>query len=117
MNEMSNQETDTALILENELKRRVREVAVELVRAEIHKEVKDIFLRQKDSLMFEISVKIGQMLKLIQEEDRKPLWEATPEDFGLTHKDLNKHMIEKIAPAVPTQKEIDDAVRKQTTSV
>ena len=78
-----NQETDTALILENELKRRVREVALEIVRAEIRKEVKQIFTDQKDSLMFEISVKIGQMLKLIQEEDRKPLWEANFEDFKL----------------------------------
>jgi hypothetical protein len=92
---MENQETDTALILENELKRRVREVAIDIVRAEIRKEVKQIFTDQKDSLMFEISVKIGQMLKMIQEEDRKPLWESTPEDFGLTHKDLNSHMIEK----------------------
>ena len=75
MNEMSNQETDTALILENELKRRVREVAIDIVRAEIRKEVKQLFLDQKDSLMFEISVKIGQMLKMIEEEDRKPLWE------------------------------------------
>ena len=83
MSEMSNQETDTALILENELKRRVREVALEIVRAEIRKEVKQIFTDQKDSLMFEISVKIGQMLKLIQEEDRKPLWEANFEDFKL----------------------------------
>lgn len=80
---MTNQETDTALILENELKRRVREVALEIVRAEIRKEVKQIFTDQKDSLMFEISVKIGQMLKLIQEEDRKPLWEANFEDFKL----------------------------------
>ena len=50
---MTNQETDTALILENELKRRVREVALEIVRAEIRKEVKQIFTDQKDSLMFE----------------------------------------------------------------
>lgn len=113
---MENQETDTALILENELKRRVREVAIDIVRAEIKKEVKQIFLDQKDSLMFEISVKIGQMLKMIEEEDRKPLWETKPEDFGLTRKDLNSHMIEKVIPATPTQEELD-AVRKQTTSV
>jgi hypothetical protein len=93
---MTNQETDTALILENELRRRVKEVALEIVRAEIRKEVKQIFLAQKDSLMFEISVKIGQMLKMIQEEDRKPLWETKPEDFGLAKKDLNRQMIEKV---------------------
>ena len=31
MNEMTNEQTDTALILENELKRRVKEVAVRIV--------------------------------------------------------------------------------------
>ena len=51
--------------------------------SDLRKEVKQIFTDQKDSLMFEISVKIGQMLKLIQEEDRKPLWEANFEDFKL----------------------------------
>jgi len=94
MSQMTNQETDTALILENELRRRVKEVALDLVQVEIRKEVKQIFTDQKDSLMFEISVKIGQMLKLIQEEDRKPLWETKPEDFGLTKEDLNRQMIE-----------------------
>jgi hypothetical protein len=92
---MENQETDTALILENELKRRVTEVTRNIVHNEIQKEVKKIFLEQKDSLMFEISIKIGQMLRSIQEEDRKPLWESTPEEFGLTKKDLNTHMISK----------------------
>lgn len=96
MTQMTNQETDTALILENELRRRVKEVALEIVRAEIRKEVKQIFTDQKDSLMFEISVKIGQMLKMIQEEDRKPLWETKPEDFRMTKEDLNRHMIEKV---------------------
>ena len=51
MTQMSNQETDTALILENELQRRVREVTRGIIQDEIRKEVKRIFLDQKDSML------------------------------------------------------------------
>lgn len=102
---MPNDEVDTALILENELKRRVREVAIKIVNEEVARQMGVIFTEQKAKMMMEISVSIGQMLNLIEKEGRKPLWEATPEDFGLTRKELNRSHIEK---------DTDHAIREQT---
>lgn len=103
--QMPNDEVDTALILENELKRRVREVAIKIVNEEVARQMGVIFTEQKAKMMMEISVSIGQMLNLIEKEGRKPLWEATPEDFGLTRKELNRSHIEK---------DTDHAIREQT---
>lgn len=94
MNAMTNEETDTALILEGELKRRVREVSVNIVREEVSKQMQAIFTEQKTKMMLEISLNVGQMLNLIEKEGRKPLWESKPEDFGFDHKELNTHMVE-----------------------
>ena len=105
---MTNQETDTALILENELKRRVREVATSVVREEVARQMGVLFAEQKAKMMMEISINIGKMLNLIQKEDRKPLWESTPEEFGLTQSELNSHMLGK---------ELPDALRKQTPPI
>ena len=33
------------------------------------------------------------MLRLVEQEGRKPLWEATPEEFGMTQQDLNTHAL------------------------
>jgi len=105
MNEMTNQETDTALILENELKRRVREVAGELVRSVVRDVMAQELQKQKENMLLEVSLAVGKMLRVIEEEGRRPLWEATPEEFGLTAKDLNTHGVTK---------EIDYAIREQT---
>jgi len=105
MNEMTNQETDTALILENELKRRVTEVLGTVVHKVVKSQMEKVFAEQKSHMMMEISVAVGKMLRVIEEEGRNPLWEATPEEFGLTAKDLNTHMIGK---------ELPDALREQT---
>ena len=94
MSEMTNMETDTALILENELRRRVSVV----VRSELAVTVHDIVKKELDSykneMMTEIMLSIGKALRQIEKEERKPLWETTPEEFGLTHEDLNTHMID-----------------------
>lgn len=103
---MTNQETDTALILENELQRRVSEVTHGIIEKEIRKEVKRVFLEQKDSMLMEVSVALGKLLQVIEKEGRKPLWEATPEEFGLTKEELNSHMLGK---------DIDHAIREQTS--
>jgi hypothetical protein len=100
--QMPNDEVDTALILEGELKRRVREVATTVVREEVARQMGVIFAEQKAKMMMEISISVGQMLNLIEKEGRKPLWEATPAEFGLTHEELNRSHIEK---------ETDDAIR------
>ena len=106
--QMPNDEVDTALILEGELKRRVREVAIKVVNEEVARQMGVIFAEQKAKMMMEISISIGQMLNLIQKEDRKPLWEAKPEDFGLTREELNRSHIEK---------DTDHALRKQTPTI
>ena len=102
--QMPNDELDTALILEGELKRRVREVATTVVRDEVKRQMDFLFADQKAKMMMEISINIGKMLNLIEKEDRKPLWESTPEDFGLTS-ELNIRM---------RGEESENALREQT---
>jgi hypothetical protein len=92
---MENQETDTALILENELKRRVTEVLGTIVHKVVRERLEAEFANQKANMLMEISIAVGKMLRVVEEEGRNPLWTATPEEFGLTKKDLNTHMISK----------------------
>jgi hypothetical protein len=103
MNAMTNQETDTALILENELKRRVEQVVRGIAADIVRKEMREEFAKQKEAMLMEVSITVGKHLRLIENEGRRPLWEATPEEFGLTKEDLNTHMLGK---------EIDHAIRK-----
>lgn len=108
MTEMTNQETDTALILENELKRRVREVVGQVAQEIVRKEMREMFIQQKDSMLMEVSITVGKHLRLIENEGRRPLWEATPEEFGLTQQDLNTHSITRHI------EKVTDALREQT---
>jgi hypothetical protein len=101
---MTNQETDTALILENELKRRVSEVVQEIAHSIVRKAMREEFTKQKEAMLMEVSIALGKNLRLIENEGRKPLWEATPEEFGLTREDLNTHMIGKPDNALREQK-------------
>jgi hypothetical protein len=105
---MTNQETDTALILENELKRRVSEVVRGIVRDVVSEQMSEKFAQQKEAMLMEVSIAVGKNLRLIENEGRKPLWEATPEEFGLTRESIDSHHI--------TGKELD-AIRKQTPPV
>jgi len=119
MNEMTNQETDTALILENELQRRVREVTRAIIQDEIRKEVKKIFLEQKDSMLMEVCISVGKTLKVVENEGRKPLWEATPEEFGLTQEALNTHALSAVTRNATKNldEELPNAIREQTPSL
>jgi hypothetical protein len=118
MTQMTNQETDTALILENELTRRVREVTRGIIQDEIRREVKRIFLEQKDSMLMEVSIAVGKTLQVVENEGRKPLWDSTPEEFGLTSKALNSHAMTPIRNAYKNlEQELPDALREQTSSV
>ena len=112
MNEMTNQETDTALILENELKRRVREVVQQVAHEIVRKEMREEFRKQKETMLMEVSITVGKHLRLIENEGRKPLWEATPEEFGLTSEELNRSSIRRLDD-IP-QEVFKDAIRKQT---
>ena len=79
MNELTNEQTDTALILENELKRRVREVASGMVAEQVDAAMQRRFTHEKEKMLMEISIKIGQMLQTIEKEGRQPLWVTGPE--------------------------------------
>ena len=95
MNKMTNEEIDTALILEGELKRRVNEIAERVVVNMVGKIIQDELRKHKEAMMMEVSINVGKMLRVVDGEHRKPLWESKPEDFGFDSKKLNTHMIEK----------------------
>jgi hypothetical protein len=90
---MTNEETDTALILEGELKRRVTEVLGQIVHNVVRREMQTQFAEQKSNMLMEISIAVGKMMRVMEEEGRNPLWEANPAEFGLTREDLNTHSI------------------------
>ena len=73
---MTNQETDTALILENELKRRVKEVLGTIVHQVVREKMDEAFAAQKANMMLEVSIAVGKMLRVVEEEGRNPLWET-----------------------------------------
>lgn len=91
---MTNEETDAALILEGELQRRVKEIVEKTVINIVGKVIHDELNKYKAEMMLEVAVSVGKMLQVVENEGRKPLWEATPEEFGLTHQDLVSHHIE-----------------------
>jgi hypothetical protein len=94
MSEMTNIEADTALILENELRRRVSVIVRSELAGAVHEIVKKELDSYKNEMMTEIMLSIGKALRQIEKEERKPLWESKPEEFGLTHENLNTHMID-----------------------
>ena len=75
MAQMTNQETDTALILEGELKRRVREIVEPLVVDMVRRIIREELSKHKAEMMLEIAVSVGKMLRVVEQEGRKPLWE------------------------------------------
>jgi hypothetical protein len=106
---MTNEETDTALILENELKRRVKEAIQQVVGPIIREEVRKIFVEQKDSMLMEVSISVGKTLRGRKNESRKLPCDETPEEFGLTSEMLRRCVLS--VERTPTQKEIQDALR------
>ena len=75
MAQMTNQETDTALILEGELKRRVREIVEPLVVDMVRRIIREELSKNKAEMMLEVAVSVGKMLRVVEQEGRKPLWE------------------------------------------
>jgi hypothetical protein len=72
---MINQETDTALILEGELKRRVKEILEPLVADMARRIIREELNKYKSEMMLEVAISVGRMLRLVDQEGRKPLWE------------------------------------------
>jgi hypothetical protein len=95
MNAMTDQETDTALILENELQRRVSGIVERVVVNMVGKIIQQELNKYKTEMMMEVSIAIGKSLQVIENEGRKPLWEATPEEFTHLKKDQNHALREQ----------------------
>ena len=91
------QNIDSMLILEGKLQERVNKLIGKTVERTIiniiGKQIQEAVQREKAEMMLEIAVKVGQMLKAVEKDERRPLWESTPEEFKLTHADLNSHMM------------------------
>ena len=75
MAQMTNQETDTALILEGELTRRVKEIVERVVVNMVGKIIHEELNKYKSEMMLEVAISVGRMLRSIDQEGRKPLWE------------------------------------------
>lgn len=103
---MTNEETDAALILEGELKRRVRDIVEKTVINIVGKVIQDELNKYKNEMLMEVCVAVGKTMRVAENEGRKPLWESTPEEFGLTHEELNTHNIGN-----------PNALREQTPSI
>lgn len=95
MTQMTNQETDTALILENELKRRVTEVLSTVVHRVVRDQMKKAFAEQKAEMLMEVSIAVGKMLRVVEEEGRNPLWETDMDKLGFGQVPIHHH-IEKV---------------------
>ena len=91
------QNIDSMLILEGKLQERVNKLIGTTVERTIvniiGRQIQEAIKREKAEMLLEIAIKVGQMLKTVEKDERKPLWESTPEEFKLTHADLNTHMI------------------------
>jgi hypothetical protein len=102
--QMENQQNiDSMLLLEGKLQERVNKLIGHTVERTIvniiSKQIQEAIKREKDEMLLEIAIKVGQMLKNVEKDERRPLWESTPEEFKLTDAQLNTHMISgKIRP-------------------
>lgn len=93
--QMPNDEVDTAIILEGEIKRRVAEVVEKVVVNTVGKIIHEEMNKYKAEMLMEVCLAVGKTMQVIENEGRKPLWEAKPEEFGLTHEELNRSHMEK----------------------
>ena len=78
MEELKQEAIDSALILENKLKERVKAVVDIVVAKVVAREVKRYFEDEKQAMMAEITLAIGKALQSIEKDGRVPLWEANP---------------------------------------
>lgn len=76
INQMTNEETDTALILENELKRRVGAIVERVVANMVDKIIHEELNKYKNEMLMEVAVSVGRMLRSVEQDGRKPLWES-----------------------------------------
>jgi hypothetical protein len=111
MEELDQAAVDSAIILENKIRERIREELKYILDATVREQVNKMFREQKGSLVMEVTASINQMLRSFIEQERKPLWESTPEEFGLTHEELNRSSMRRLDDI---QQEINNAIHKDT---
>ncbi len=105
MEELDQAAIDSAIILENRIRERIREELKHVLDSTVRQQVNEMLRREKGSLVMEVTASINQMLRGFIEQERKPLWESRPEEIGLSPQDLNTHMLGK---------DIDHALHKDT---
>jgi hypothetical protein len=93
--ELTQDAVDAAIILENRVRERVQHEVKFVVKEMVRDEVSRLLSDAKGAMVMEVTTSINQMLRSFVEQERKPLWESTPEELGLTPADLNKHMLGK----------------------
>ncbi len=94
--ELDQEAVDAAIILENRVNERIREAVRHEVRELVITEVNRLFREHHGSLVMEVTTSINQMLRGFIEQERRPLWESTPEELGLSREDLNRHMLGEV---------------------
>ena len=89
------QNIDSMLILEGKLQERVNKLIGNNVERTIiniiGKQIQEAIKREKAEMMLEIAVKVGQMLKAVEKDERKPLWESTPDELKIPEDMLKPH--------------------------
>ena len=106
------QQSDQAIVLEGAVKKRVRDAVVEVFTgydteidnkiakkfsSVVKQAVEAAIKREKEKMMMEIAVQVGKIIgDAARDEDRRPLWESTPEEFGFTKEMLNTHNLGKM---------------------
>lgn len=111
MKELDQAAVDSAIILENKIRERIREELKYTLGATVREQVSEMLRREKGSMIMEVTASINQMLRSFVEQERKPLWESTPEEFGLTHEELNRSSMRRLDDI---QQEINNAIHKDT---
>jgi hypothetical protein len=84
--ELDQEAVDSAIILENKVNERVEREVNKFLSRQVEKmvanEVHKAFATYKKEMMLEISITIGKMLRVADEEERKPLWETDLKELG-----------------------------------
>jgi len=116
MEELNDQDVNAAIILENRVNERIKASIRHEVRHIVTELVNELLRREKGAMLMEVTVSVNQMLKSFIDERRKPLWDSTPEEFGLSASDFAPH---KLQPDKTTcdVKEIYNAICEQTETV
>lgn len=89
------QNIDSMLLLEGKLQERVNKLIGTTVERTIvniiGKQIQEAIKREKEEMLLEIAIKVGQMLKNVDKDERKALWEYTPDELKIPEDMLKPH--------------------------